>query len=95
MADKLILPCELRVCATSSFWDGARRVNADARLVVAAETCAGECMLRAQDTPCTLTGRRLSFCNWEPLPEADGPIEAQQPLERNPPAGAPAGAQAP
>ncbi|HSD59491.1 MAG TPA: hypothetical protein VLC55_01380 [Burkholderiales bacterium] len=70
---KLILPCELRVCATCSFWDGERRVDGDARLVVVAEACAGECMLRGQHTPCTLPGGQLNVCEWEPLPEADGP----------------------
>ena len=70
---KLILPCELRVCATCSFWDGERRVDGDARLVVVGEACSGECMLRGQQTPCTLSGPRLSVCDWEPLPEADEP----------------------
>jgi len=70
---KLILPCELRVCATCSFWDGARRVDGDTRLVVVAEACFGECMLRGQDTPCTLSGKQLSVCDWEPLPEAHEP----------------------
>jgi len=70
---RLILPWELRVCATCSFWDGERRVDGDARLVVVAEACAGECMLRGQDTPCTLSGKHLNLCDWEPLPEADGP----------------------
>lgn len=71
--DKIILPCELRVCATCSFWDGERRVDSDARLVVVAEACSGECMLRGQATPCTLSGRGLNVCDWEPLPEAEAP----------------------
>ncbi len=72
-ADKLILPCELRVCATCSFWDGERRVDGEARLVVVSESCSGECMLRGQETPCTLTRRRLGVCDWEPLPDAQPP----------------------
>jgi hypothetical protein len=72
-ADKLILPCELRVCATCSFWDGERQVDGDARVVVVAEACAGEYMLRGQQTPCTLTRGRLKVCDWEPLPEAEPP----------------------
>ena len=70
---KLILPCELRVCATCSFWDGRRQVDGEARLVVVTEACAGECMLRGQATPCTLTGKGLDVCAWESLPEADAP----------------------
>lgn len=72
-ADKLILPLELQVCATCSFWDGERRVDEDARLVVVRHTCSGECLLRGQHTPCTLTGEGLKVCHWEPLPEADPP----------------------
>ena len=70
---KLLLPCELRVCATCSFWDGERRVDGDARLVVVAEVCSGECLLRGQHTPCTLTGQGLNVCDWESLPEAGAP----------------------
>lgn len=72
-ANKLILPCELRVCATCGFWDGERRVDGDTRVVVVEQTCLGECLLRSQHTPCTLTGQGLKVCDWEPLPEADGP----------------------
>jgi hypothetical protein len=72
-ADKLILPCEVRVCATCSFWDGERQVDGDARLVVVGESCSGECLLRKQRTPCTLTGQGLKVCDWESLPEAEPP----------------------
>lgn len=70
---KLILPCELHVCATCSFWDGRRQVDGEARIVVVAEACSGECMLRGQDTPSTLSSRQLTVCDWEPLPEAGEP----------------------
>ncbi|HET9699431.1 MAG TPA: hypothetical protein VFP70_00765 [Burkholderiales bacterium] len=75
-ADKLILPLELQVCATCSFWDGERQVDDDARLVVVKHTCSGECLLRGQHTPCTLTSQRLNVCDWDPLPESAPPEDS-------------------
>lgn len=43
---KLILPAELKVCATCAYWDGARAVDDDVRVVVVSESCKGECLVR-------------------------------------------------
>jgi hypothetical protein len=68
---KLILPAEVRVCATCSYWDGERREDPDTRVVVVGERCVGECILRGKDTPCTAPGGALEACAWEPI--ADDP----------------------
>jgi len=46
MQKKLILPAEVKVCATCSYWDGARKVDTELRVVVVAESCEGECLAR-------------------------------------------------
>ncbi len=45
MAEKLILPTEVKVCATCSFWDGERQVDPEAMVVVVGEECQGECLV--------------------------------------------------
>lgn len=45
MAEKLILPNDVKVCATCSFWDGERRIDAEMKLVVVSEECSGECLV--------------------------------------------------
>jgi len=72
MEKKLILPTEVKVCATCSYWDGDRHVDEELSLVVVAEECTGECLVR--DTQCDALHdvRALHNCAWESL-EADGP----------------------
>ena len=48
MADKLILPTEVKVCATCSFWDGERKVDPELRVVVVDGTCEGECLVQGK-----------------------------------------------
>jgi CBS domain-containing protein len=48
---KLILPTELKVCATCAYWDGVRSVDEDVRVVVVCESCQGECLVREALTP--------------------------------------------
>jgi hypothetical protein len=67
MAGKLILPKEIKVCATCSYWEGERRVDADVDVVVIDEDCLGECMVRGQPRSAmhpVLPGRE---CLWEDL----------------------------
>jgi hypothetical protein len=80
-ARKLILPTEIRVCATCSFWDGERRVSPETRVVVVSERCAGECILRGQCTACTAPGGALDGCAWEPIGDdpPDGPDDDPAP----------------
>lgn len=86
MADgrKLILPTELRVCATCSYWDGARSHDAETRLVVVEHRCSGECLLREEQICSTTPANGLKVCAWEPIeapPDegetAGGPDESQ------------------
>ena len=46
MSKKLIIPAEVKICATCSYWDGERRVNADLRVVVVDEKCEGQCLVQ-------------------------------------------------
>lgn len=72
MADgrKLILPTELRVCATCSYWDGTRSHDTEARLVVVEHQCSGECLLREEQICSTTPADRLKVCAWEPIEPA-------------------------
>lgn len=69
-AGKLIIPEEIRVCATCSFWDGERQVDPETRLVVVSESCVGECLLHGRTTHCTRPDD-ASRCAWEPLGDDD------------------------
>lgn len=76
MAEKLILPTELRVCATCSYWDGERAVDRDVQVVVVSQCCQGECLVHAQNTPALWDTRQDKECLWENIspdeePEAD------------------------
>ena len=46
MTQKLIIPAEVKVCATCSYWDGERKVDSELRLVVIADSCEGECLVQ-------------------------------------------------
>ncbi len=48
MAQKLILPAEIKVCATCSFWDGERKVDPELRVVVIEDSCEGECLVQGK-----------------------------------------------
>ena len=71
MAKKLILPTEVKVCATCSYWDGERRVDADMKLVVVAEECCGECLVQGKDRPGLHDVRKETSCLWEDLEPDD------------------------
>lgn len=67
MERKLILPAEIKVCATCSYWDGERKVDTELQLVVVAEDCKGECL--AKEAHCHGLGHDSAEddCLWEPL----------------------------
>lgn len=44
MSQKLIIPAEVKVCATCSYWDGKREIDPELRVVVVADNCEGECL---------------------------------------------------
>ncbi len=76
MAEKLILPTDVKVCATCSFWDGERQVDSEMKLVVVSEHCEGECLVQEQPKPGVHDVRHECTCLWENL-EPDVPEEAE------------------
>lgn len=73
MAEKLILPTEVKVCATCSYWDGERQVDAEMKLVVVADDCRGECLVQEAGKPGLHDVRCECDCIWEDLdPDEDG-----------------------
>ena len=74
MAEKLILPIEVKVCATCSYWDGERQVDSDMKLVVVSEKCVGECLVQEELKPGLHDVRAECSCIWETL-EPDAPPE--------------------
>ena len=72
MKRKLILPAEVKVCATCSYWDGERTVNSELRVVVVGESCAGECLVQSK-TSHSLNDVRgeTENCVWEHLAPGD------------------------
>jgi hypothetical protein len=71
MAEKLILPAEVKVCATCSYWDGERQVDTEMKLVVVAEGCEGECLVSATSKPGVNDVRNECDCLWEDLEPDD------------------------
>lgn len=74
MAEKLILPTEVKVCATCSYWDGERQVDADMKVVVVTEKCQGVCLVQDVDKPGLHDVRQERSCLWEDL-EPDEPTD--------------------
>jgi len=76
MADKLILPGEVKVCATCTYWDGERRVDEELNVVVVSHTCEGECLVQEEVKPGLHDVRQECSCIWEDL-APDGPENTQ------------------
>ena len=74
MAEKIILPAEVKVCATCSYWDGDRQVDAEMKLVVVSDECQGECLAQGHDKPGLHDSREDKSCIWEDL-EPDAPVD--------------------
>lgn len=78
MEKKLIIPAEVKVCATCSYWDGDRRVDEEYSLVVVAEDCQGECLAQEKQFGALNDTRHLPDCAWEPLAEEDSSVPAER-----------------
>lgn len=48
MVKKLIIPAELKICATCSYWDGMRKIDPELRVVVIDECAEGECLAKCE-----------------------------------------------
>lgn len=68
---KLILPAEVKVCATCSYWDGERTVDAEMRVVVVDQACAGECLAQEKPRDALNDVRQEHNCIWEDLGAAE------------------------
>ena len=69
---KLILPTEVKVCATCTYWDGVRSVDEDLRVVVVCESCEGECLVREVPMPALRAVYQDTGCLWDD-PHVDEP----------------------
>lgn len=78
MKKRLILPAEVKVCATCSYWDGERQVDEEFQVVVVGEAATGECLVKESDRPGLYDIRCESDCVWEHL-DADSPSEGDVP----------------
>lgn len=67
MAEKLILPTEVKVCATCSFWDGERQVDPETQVVVVSGECQGECLVTETSKNCLNHISCEEDCLWEDL----------------------------
>lgn len=65
--EKIILPAEVKVCATCSYWDGERQVDPEMHVVVIADDCHGECLAQELDKPGLHDVRQEHVCIWEDI----------------------------
>lgn len=83
MSKKLILPAEVKICATCSYWDGERKVDPELAVVVVDEGCEGECLV--QSKCCQGLNDEFEWrddCLWEHL-APDAPEDSKQNEERS------------
>lgn len=62
---KLIIPTEIKLCATCSFWDGDRKVDEEINVVIVAERCEGTCLCCEEAKPALTDVRKVGDCMWE------------------------------
>lgn len=74
MEKKLIIPTEVKVCATCSYWDGERRVDEEYNLVVVADDCRGECLAQEKEFDGLNDVRHMPDCAWESLDVTDAAV---------------------
>ena len=84
---KLIIPSEIKVCATCSYWDGERRVDSEIGVVVVSESCHGECLAKESTRQGLHDVRNECDCLWEHLgPDAsedsDIAADSKEPVRR-------------
>jgi hypothetical protein len=78
MNKKLILPAEIKICATCSFWDGERRIDSELAVVVVEEDCQGECLVESKARKGLNSELKWrSDCLWEHL-APDAPRAANE-----------------
>jgi hypothetical protein len=64
---KLIIPTEIKLCATCSYWDGERKVDDEVNVVIVSEGCEGTCLYRDEHKRALTDVRKVCGCMWEDL----------------------------
>lgn len=78
---KLILPSELKVCATCTYWDGERKIDAEVGVVVVSESCHGECLVSESRRHALVGVHDVCDCLWEDLSPDDASANAGEDAE--------------
>jgi hypothetical protein len=78
MSRKVILPSEVKVCATCTYWDGEREVDEEVHVVVVAADCSGECVVQEKHKQALHDVRLEDDCLWDDL-EPDRQVEVEEP----------------
>lgn len=81
MTEKVILPAEVKVCGTCTYWDGERQVDPDNQLVVISSECEGECLVQESPKKALHDVRLECECEWDDL--GGNPQEAAQETTQN------------
>lgn len=75
MNQAVIIPAEMKVCATCSYWDGERKVDTEVGVVVVSEACAGECLVKESERDALHSSRNECNCAWEHLAPDVQPVD--------------------
>ena len=79
MGKKLIIPAEVKICATCSYWDGARKVDPELQVVVVEEGCEGKCLVQEEcRRGMTDEFKFYPDCLWEHIAADDEPSNDQK-----------------
>ena len=68
MNQKLIIPAEIKICATCSYWDGERKIDPKLGLVIVSDDSEGDCL--PQSKKCRAINNEFHWqedCLWEHL----------------------------
>ena len=84
MAEKIVLPNEVPLCGTCSYWDGERKVDEESQLVVVAPDSNGTCLVTEKQRPALYANPKKHACLWEDLnpPEESAESPATKSEER-------------
>lgn len=78
MTKKLIVPAELKVCATCSYWDGERKVDPELRVVIVDDCSEGLCLVKCKSRQgLTNESEWHDDCLWEHL-APDSPNDEEE-----------------
>ncbi len=78
---KLIVPQEVPLCGTCSFWEGKRAIDEEARLVVLKEDDEGQCLVEEKPKK-ALQSFEAQTCAWEDLKNEESPKALNPPQNK-------------